>query len=327
MITEPAVGYGGGLGLLFFRGSLAKPAEPGAPRRFAPPDITAVAALGTENGTRGAAAGHLGFSDDRRWRYAAAAAGASLNLAWYGAPGLAGGERSEGIDFNLEARGGIVDVRRRFGESEWWAGLRYAAANVKSRFALETPGDVTAPQLDATLSGLGVVVEYDGRDNIFTPNDGVRLHATVLRFDEAIGSDQEFSRGRIALNSFHPVGRSLVVGIRAELQAVDGDVPFYARPFIELRGIPALRYQGDRVALAEIEGRWSLDGRWSLVAFAGAGRAASGSGDLGSAPTRTTLGLGVRYLLVRALGMQVGIDVARGPEDEAIYLIAGSSWR
>ena len=37
-------------------------------------------------------------------------------------------------------------------------------------------------------------------------------------------------------------------------------------------------------------------------------------------------GLGFRYRLARKLGLQSGIDIARGPEDTSIYLTVGSAW-
>jgi hypothetical protein len=330
LITEPAVGYGAGLGLLFFhRNPAATPVSDSAEgvRRFEPPDITGGAAFGTENGSKGGGIGHLGFSEGRRWRYAAGAAYGSLNLAWYGLPGLGEGPRSNGLDFNIEAKVAVADVRRRFGDTEWWAGLRYVGAKTQSQFALRTPAEIPQRQFDATTSGLGLVVEYDGRDNIFTPNSGVRAYFDSLRYAEALGSDQDFTKSRFALHGFHPLGKSVVLGLRGDLQAADGDVPFYAAPFIELRGIPAMRYQGDRTAVVEVEGRWDLDARWSLVGFAGAGRAAASSGSLGEAPTRVTKGAGLRYLLARALGLRVGLDVARGPEESAFYIVVGSYWR
>ncbi len=30
-------------------------------------------------------------------------------------------------------------------------------------------------------------------------------------------------------------------------EVVDGDVPFYGYPFVQLRGVPAMRYQGEQV--------------------------------------------------------------------------------
>jgi hypothetical protein len=37
-------------------------------------------------------------------------------------------------------------------------------------------------------------------------------------------------------------------------------------------------------------------------------------------------GGGFRYLMARKLHMHVGIDVARGPEDTAVYLQMGHAW-
>lgn len=327
VITEPAIGYGGGVALLFFHRNPDAADAPGTPRKFEPPDITGGAAFGTENGTKGGGIGHLGFSEGRRWRYLAGAARGSINYAWFGMPVAGAGTPGDGRDVNLDGTMAVADVRRRFGDSAWWAGLRYMGTSAKAKFARDGSPEPPRADLDAALSGLGPVVEYDGRDNIFTPNAGFRAYLEAIKFSPSLGSDYDFTRSRLALQGFHPVGDSLVVGLRADLQGVDGDAPFYARPFVELRGIPAMRYQGDRVAAAEIEGRWNLDGRWSLVGFAGAGRAAGSNAALRDEPTRTTVGAGFRYLLTRALGMRVGIDVARGPEESAVYLIMGSAWR
>lgn len=327
VITEPAIGYGGGVALLFFHRNPASTGSPDAPRKFEPPDITAGAAFGTENGTKGGGVGHLGFSEGRRWRYLAGVARGSINLAWYGTPGIGPGTTPEGRDVNLDGTLAVADLRRRLGDSEWWAGLRYTGSKVDSTFARDGSPEPPRADLDATISGLGPVVEYDGRDNIFTPNAGMRAYLEAIRFAPGLGGDHDFTRSRFALQGFVPFGDAFVVGLRADAQAVDGDAPYYARPFVELRGIPAMRYQGDRVGVAEIEGRWNLDGRWSLVGFAGAGRAAESNAALRDAPTHTTVGAGFRYLLSRALGMRVGIDFARGPEDKAVYLIMGSAWR
>jgi hypothetical protein len=125
-VTEPAIGYGGGLGLLFFHRNPQASAE----GRPTPPDISALAAFGTENGSKGGAAGHLGFSEDRRWRYAAGVGSASVNLTWYGDSG----QRARRRRFQPRRRVRDRDVRRRFGESDWWAGLRYVGADLKARF-------------------------------------------------------------------------------------------------------------------------------------------------------------------------------------------------
>jgi hypothetical protein len=64
IITEPAVGYGGGLAAVFFHGKvLGRYSDDG---RLVPPSGNGVAAAGTENGSQIAGAFHFGvWNDDR----------------------------------------------------------------------------------------------------------------------------------------------------------------------------------------------------------------------------------------------------------------------
>ena len=60
--------------------------------------------------------------------------------------------------------------------------------------------------------------------------------------------------------------------------------------------------------------------------FAGAGRADSRFGDLGGSGSRVARGAGFRYLIARRYGFEMGVDVARGPEDTILYIQAGTAW-
>jgi len=81
--------------------------------------------------------------------------------------------------------------------------------------ALPVPIVITEPAVGYG-AGLGLVAEYDGRDNIFTPNSGLRAYAQAMKFDAALGSDHDFSRSRLGLNAYFPAGSSVVVGVRAD---------------------------------------------------------------------------------------------------------------
>ena len=37
-------------------------------------------------------------------------------------------------------------------------------------------------------------------------------------------------------------------------------------------------------------------------------------------------GAGFRYMIARMMGLKMGLDVARGPEVSAIYVVFGTSW-
>ena len=105
----------------------------------------------------------------------------------------------------------------------------------------------------------------------------------------------------------------------------DDAAPFYSLPYITLRGVPALRYQGTSAISLEAEVRWNFYGRWSVVGFGGLGQAVDSTSDFGGdADTITAGGGGFRYLLARAFGLQAGIDVAQGLEDTVVYIQIGN---
>ncbi len=93
-----------------------------------------------------------------------------------------------------------------------------------------------------------------------------------------------------------------------------------------MRGVEALRYQGEKAAEAEAELRWQMHPRFSLVGFGGAGVARSNFARQDSEKTVTAGGAGFRYLLARKHGLHMGIDVARGPDSTIFYVVFGNAW-
>ena len=117
-----------------------------------------------------------------------------------------------------------------------------------------------------------------------------------------------------------------ILGFRADYDVAGDEAPFYALPFVRLRGVPAFRYLGNYVATLEVEPRYKIDERWSVLVFLGAGRAAKDFSNLRDADKVYGYGTGFRYLIARKLGLGTGIDIARGPEDTVVYLTVGSAW-
>jgi hemolysin activation/secretion protein len=139
-------------------------------------------------------------------------------------------------------------------------------------------------------------------------------------------SDYEYDRYKGSVFHYTPFGDYSSLGLRLVGEVVSGDTPFFGYPFVSLRGIPAMRYQGESVVTAEVEYLWGFTPRWSLVLFAGAGKTTDINALLGEGRTVGAGGVGFRYRLARRQGLQAGIDIARGPEDTAIYLTVGSAW-
>ena len=328
-VTEPAVGYGIAGGLIFFHrkeGESSRDPAPAGEGRMAPPSLTAVAGFGTENGSWGIFAGHRGVWKGDRIRYLGGLGYADLQLTFYGIT-----PQTSGISRDVEIRTVpfLQDLGVRIPGSDFFAGLRYAfvSSDITFKPGGSLPG-VTDREWtgNSKIGGLIPYLEYDSTDNFFTPNRGVHAKASLGFFDRIFGGDYDYRELHVKAVGYWPVLPNVVAGLRADGQFVAGDAPFYALPFVKLRGIPALRYQGTDVLTLETEERWMVTPRWGLVGFAGIGRAADGFEALQDADTVWNAGGGFRYLTARAFGLQMGVDVARGPEQWAIYVVFGNSW-
>ena len=321
IITEPAIGYGAGGGLLFIHRTPEEIAESGG--IF--PSISAVGGIYTESKTWALGGGHFGVSKNGNIRYRLAGGYASANLNYYRDP-----ISPDGIDkvgFNLIVYGAIGQAYFRMGKSDFFAGFSYAYAH--SDAAFDKP--VNLPEIGdkeyvQNVGGLGIILNYDTRDNMFTPNTGMTAYVDMIFSSPYLGSTNTFQRLFSHYLGYLKLCKDLYGGLRLDLQSSFGDTPFYMRPFIYLRGVPAMRYQGKTTWLSETELRWDFNFRWSLVGFGGYGQAFPVNDEMFNKQTAYNYGAGFRYLIARLYGIRAGIDVARGPEDWAFYIQFGSSW-
>jgi hypothetical protein len=320
-ITEPAVGYGAAGGLAFIDKPLGK-----VQAGFGRPNVTFVGGMGTENGTWGVMAGDMHHWLDDRLQTLVGVVKASVNLDFYGI-GKDNVLKDHPRSYNLEPLAGLVRAKYRIGGSKVWAGLAYALATTDVTF--DTPGAIPGlPDIQkvSRAGGLAPSLTYDSRDNIFTPAKGTFIEMTAGFFAPAFGGDGEFQRHSLTAMYFLPLHEDVMMGVRGDATVSSGDVPFYMRPFIALRGAPVMRYQGEEVAQIEAEVRWQCWKRFSLVGFAGYGAAWNDFERIGNTRTIVTGGTGFRYEIARAYGLHMGVDLAFGPDVTAIYVQFGSAW-
>ena len=81
-----------------------------------------------------------------------------------------------------------------------------------------------------------------------------------------------------------------------------------------------------KLASVELEARWQFFGRWSVVAFGGAGETRTTRQTFAATQTVGSGGVGFRYSLASKFGMHAGIDVAHSPGTTAFYIVVGSAW-
>jgi len=328
-VTEPAIGEGLGGALVYFHrkrdsdeptittaddiGKMDKKNKP-------PTTATGVFAFGTNNDTVGAGIGHRRTFKKDLYRLSAVAAYADIHTTFF--------VRDFPFDFTMEGNFFYSNLKRRIVGSNFFVGLSVSVANATIDFDFN-PGD----QFDSGIQdfsfknvGLAGSIFYDGRDNTSMPNSGQLVDLTYWRHDEALGGDFGYWKSRLRIHSFHEFGEKFVLGLRLDTEKEGGNTPFFAKPYVRLRGIAALRYQGESTGAVEVEARYQFASRWSAVAFAGVGFADAKFPIAETEDDIRAYGAGIRFLALKEQDTWLGVDVARGPEDTAFYIQVGHAW-
>jgi len=334
-LTEPAFGYGLGVALGYIHPTKEDTETQEEPSlqtlgsvtsersgQKTPPTITGVAGGYTAKDTWGAAVAHSTSWRKDTIRYAGGLAYVDINSTYYII------DRS--LDFNLKGAALYQDLKFRLGKSRFFLGGKLLVLETESQFDITLGEDteIGADDIQSLNVGVAASATFDTRDNVFTPNNGQLIQFDIFRFDEALGGDFDYWKGNLKLLSFYQLHSRFVLGLSVAASTMDGSAPLYAYPWVSMRGIPALRYQGKSAGTIEVEGRWNILPRWAIVGFAGAGvvysREISGfnivNDDIFAG------GAGVRYFMMRDLGLWLGVDVARGPEDWYAYITVGQAW-
>lgn len=318
LITEPAVGYGAAAAAVVFHSSYSE--------KNGPPSMTGVIGGGTENGTWMAGVFHAGYWKHDRIRYTGAVARTYVNLGFYGSGNLILAD-NESINLNLDAWLLFQQLKGRIGQSNFFIGGKYLLLNTDNTF--EVPIDIpeyNGYEFSSNLSEASLILNFDSRNNVFTPRKGFYVDLSSTYSDTWFGGDALYGRISLCLLGYFPAGNKLMVSMRTESNYSLGDIPFWARPIVQLRGAPLMKYQDKNTTVLEAEISWDLYKRWSLIGFTGMGNAFPSYQEFDKGNSVKTLGTGFRYLMARKFGTKMGMDFAKSQDDFAFYIVFGTAW-
>lgn len=300
---------------------------------------TGAGAMYTDTKSWGVAVGTMANFKENVWKIEAGAVYFDLELEFYGI-GNEAGDLGLSVPINQQGWGaGFQGLRRIAGH--WYAGLQYWYVDLESTIDLtgidgELPIELPPEaELDSSVAGLGLIVEYDSRDNRFNAYKGRLFEVNWSESDEAVGSDFDFSSVNLFYNAYLPLHRKdsktdMVLAARGTVCAAPGDTPYYGLckfgSSMDLRGYVGGRYRDTTMVTVQAEFRWRFTKRWGAVAFAGVGEVADSFSDYNTDNLLPSAGVGLRFMLSTDNRLNLSFDYAVGKDSSAAYFYVAESF-
>jgi len=183
------------------------------------------------------------------------------------------------------------------------------------------------------VTGLGLAVEYDTRDNTFSSSRGAYAQLRIRAYNDALGSNYDYVKYKLDARRFWSPATHMVLGTQVLAEGIDGHPPFVemARTGGELRGIASLRYLGKSALIARGEYRWypfsgKLTSRLGFAAFAAASQVTMHAQDYAWDGVTLTGGAGLRLLLLPEDRISIRLDYGISSDDHELEITATESF-
>ncbi len=276
--------------------------------------------FGANEGSRaGALGGSFSFADKRYNGFGfLAAADLSYELFILGQP------------VRIEQDGAAVQGEFRYGFTETLSAgisLRYVESRLSGINGTDLPEQIQDIS-DLSIATVGVVGQWDTRDDTFYPTTGGLLDLE-LTYNETSGvQNLTYTRSIIGYDHFWSLGERSVIGARMAGCAVQDRAPFYETCLLgsEIRGFSLFEFYGDQMVTAQAEYRGRINERFGYVAFAGVGDVRRNFLSFDSG-TRYAGGIGGRYRVSKEFDLDVSLDLTLNDKNESfVYFYVGQSF-
>jgi outer membrane protein assembly factor BamA len=117
-------------------------------------------------------------------------------------------------------------------------------------------------------NGLGLIAQYDSRDNQYSPSSGQVFEAHNIAFREAFGGDASFDVYSADYQYYLPHGKGHVLALHVKGRWTH-DAPNSGYSSVDLRGYTRGQYLAPHMTMAEADYRHSLNKKWGATIFAG----------------------------------------------------------
>lgn len=175
-----------------------------------------------------------------------------------------------------------------------------------------------------TVTAFGLIFNYDERDNLFAPMRGKYYQASFIRSPQSLGSTFSFSRAKIDLREYFPLGNSHMLSAQLLFHTSSGTVPFRFLPQIGgqnvMRGYFEGRYRDKHMTAFQTEYRSPFYYRFGFVLFGSAGDVAEHLSSFQLRTMKFAYGAGIRFAFIPDDHINLRLDFGMTKHSNGMYI-------
>jgi surface antigen Omp85-like protein len=282
--------------------------------------VLGIGAMQSDNGSNAAGVvANLAF-DNNRWLFESFIGEAKVRYDLFTSLGTAP-IRQDGVLGRFKLAYGVTP------DLSFGGTLRYLNTSIAPDAGLGLPPALT-PDLDMEIVTVGLIADWDKRDEPDYPTSGFRLSSEIARATVIGGTDRDYATANIKFDYYHTVTRTGILAARAVVCGVSSDTPFFDQCSIgatdNFRGFNSTQFLNLRSTSLQLEYRHRFSPRWGGVAFGGVGWTGPSLGQLSAGGTHSAIGLGVRYRVSKKFPVDFSVDASHANDgSNQLYIYVG----
>ena len=175
-----------------------------------------------------------------------------------------------------------------------------------------------------TTVGIGPLMTFDTRDNVFAAEQGNYHLLSVVAFSGSLGSDYPYTKTVVNLRQYVPLGEGQVLALQMYGSFLSGSPPFHKLAELggqeTMRGYFEGRFRDHHYLTTQVEYRTPLFWRIGFVAFAGLGEVAHEIRQFNLPGIKPSYGVGFRYFFNIQEKLNLRVDFGFGNNSSGLYI-------
>jgi hypothetical protein len=219
----------------------------------------------------------------------------------------------------------VVLYRRLYSRFNLGPVVRYETVSMMEvrPSGLLAPGTIVGSK-GGVSSGLGVVANWDSRDNTFSTYNGSFFQLTALSYQKALGGDHSYTDIQIDTRNYFELLPQHILAIQATAEFINGSPPFQSLVQFGgqnlLRGYFAGRYRDKNGIALQADYRLPVWWRFGLAGFAGVAQVAPEVNRLALNRFWFAGGLGLRFYWNTEERISLRLDYGIGNNSTGLYI-------